>query len=576
MNMNEKIRIIYDMEIPMRDGVILRSNVFGPDDNKPYPAVLIHFPYLKDKFETHWGWLNPLPIARAGYRVVIQDCRGTGKSDGEMDFDFACQSQDGYDTVEWLASQAWCDGNVGMYGLSYYGFTQMMTAQAQPPHLKSIAPWMQTGLFKYSGGFTTGSLHLSWLLERARDRYAGDNSGLPRAEADALLERISAYLNDFGKLIAYVPEDQNPAAFIPGIPMLEDYARRIRECDSPTGCVKEGRPIDFSKIRIPCFFLGGWYDETSKNGPLENWNAIASTPGGEELLKKCRLVMGPWNHGEVLPIRVGERQFGNGASHPFGVSPSELLIRWFDSTLKGKELPDEAPVSLFVMGRNEWRRENAWPVAGVEKNVYYLSSNGKAGCVENDGRLETNIPKGEKEDVFVYNPEHPVPFRVPGISSECQNYENLEKRADILTYTSDVLEEDLEVTGLVEADIYVSSSCPDTDFMLKLTEVYPDGRSINITDGAVRASYNNTYVRQLLRPDEIRKLHVVLGNTSNLFRKGNRIRLDVTSSCFPKYDRNHNTADRIGSSADMQVATNHVHHTVQYPSMLILPVVPSR
>ena len=248
--MRMKITVWYDVDVPMRDGVILRCNVYGPEDQKAYPAILLRFPYLKDSFEYSWGRLNPLPLARAGYRVVIQDCRGTGKSQGEMDFDGPCQERDGYDTIEWLARQSWCDGNVGMYGLSYFGFTQLLAGQAQPPHLKAICPWQQTGLYKYSGGFTTGSLHLMWLLQRARDRLYSRECTLEESVRQETLKQVEYYLGHFGEVVSYVPEGENPAAKIESLPFLRDYLRRIAECDDP---VRPGRggPLIFPRSRSP-------------------------------------------------------------------------------------------------------------------------------------------------------------------------------------------------------------------------------------------------------------------------------------------------------------------------------------
>ncbi len=572
--MNEKIRIDYDVQIPMRDGVLLRANVFGPADDAPYPALLVRFPYVKNAYEHEWGKLNPLYFARAGYRVVLQDCRGTGNSDGDMDFDRLCQGADGYDTVEWLAAQPWCDGNVGMYGLSFFGFTQLLTAETRPPHLKTICPWQQSGLPRYYGGFTTGSLHLMWLLQRVQHRLQNGRSGFDKEEAAQLLNQVQGYLDDFAGCLMYAPEAENPAAFIPGLPVLEDYARRLREYDDPNGPIREGRPIAFENIDIPCFFLGGWYDETSKNGPIENWQAIAQTPMGAQKLKHCKMVMGPWNHGDKMPDTVGERSFGANAGLPYGHSIPDMLLRWFDYHLKGLDngVQDEAPVALFTMGTNEWRYEHSWPLPDT-KLSYYLHSDGAAASSLTSGRLDRHVPDNEPDDLFLADPNKFVPFRAAGISAECQNQISLEARPDVLTYTSEVLDTDLNVTGEVTAELYISSSCPDTDFVCKLTEVYPDGRSLNITDGAVRASYNNTYTRRLLEQGETRKLLVYMGNTCNVFKKGNRIRLDIAGSGFPKYDRNHNVAARIGTSAQTQVAENHVYHDAVRASKLVLPIV---
>lgn len=567
----KRICVHYNVEMTMRDGVKLCGNVYGPEDDRPYPAILLRLPYGKDSFEHDWGWLNPLPLARAGYRVVIQDCRGVGASEGRMDFDKVCQQNDGYDSVEWIAAQSWCDGNVGMYGLSYFGFTQLLAAEARPPHLKAICPWEQTGLYKYSGGFTTGSLHLVWLLERCRDWLLSESCDLELGVREKALRQVKYYLNHVGEVAGYFPQGENPAAQIEGLPILRDYLRRIREYDDPACPAREGRPIDFSRIDIPCFFLGGWYDETSKNGPVENWMSIGELPGGQERLKKCRMIMGPWNHGCGLPRNVGVRSFGNEADHPMGRSITELLIRWFDFCLKGVDdgISEEPPIMLFAMGDNQWRYEEAWPVPGVSSRKLYLESDGAAS--ENGGKLSEAVPAGGS-DHYTYDPMNPVPSRVPGISSECQEQTPLEEREDVLAYTSAVLAEKVEVTGEPVVELYVSSDCPDTDFMCKLTEVFPGGNSVNITDGAVRVSYNNTYERKLLAPGEIRKVTVRLGNTCNVFQKGSRIRLTVCSSGFPKYDINYNTADRIGAAANWAIAHNAVHFGGEYPSGLILPV----
>ena len=574
--MDKQISILYDIDIPTRDGVLLRANVFGPADDEPYPAILILFPYLKDAFEFKWGRFNPLPIAAAGYRVVMTDCRGTGHSQGEMDFDAPCQSKDGYDAVEWIAAQPWSDGNICMYGFSYFGFTQLLTGQTQPPHLKAICPWQQTGLYKYSGGFTTGPLHLSWLLERTRDRLLSPECTTDPTEKKRMLEQVSYYLEHFVETAMFMPEAENPAANIDGIPFLADYSRRIREHDDPACPAREGRPVDFSKITIPCFFLGGWYDETSKNGPIENWMAISALPDGASRLAHCKMLMGPWNHGTDMPAMVGCRNFGTQAESPMGKSITEHLIRWFDYHLKGIDngLYEEPPIMIFEMGKNRWRYFDTWPVPGITQKSMYLHSDGNAGTVQNSGKLP-ETPGTDSSDIFVYDPRKPVPSRVPGVpSSECQDQSPLEAREDVLVYTSAVLEDELEVLGNVLVELYVSSSCPDTDFMCKVTEVFPNGFSVNITDGAVRASYNNTYNRKFLQPGEIRKVLVDLGNTCNVFQKGSRIRLTVTGSNFPKFDRNHNTEMRIGACTQPVPAQNTIYHGGGTPSRLILPILP--
>ncbi|MDD6679441.1 MAG: CocE/NonD family hydrolase [Firmicutes bacterium] len=572
--MKKDITLTHDFEIPMRDGVVLRCDIYGPNDDAAYPVILLRFPYLKDSFPYQWGRLNPIPLAQAGYRVVVQDCRGTGHSQGKPDFDGEIQRTDGYDTIEFLAAQPWCDGNVGMYGLSYYGFTQLLAAEARPPHLKAIAPWQQSGLPKYSGGFTTGSLHLMWLLERARDRLYSPECTIPEPDRSRIRSQVEQYLGRFGEVVSFVPEGDNPAAKIEGLPFLRDYLRRVVECDDPEGPKREGRPIDFSKIDIPCFFLGGWYDETSKNGPIENWTAMASLPDGARRLRGCKMIMGPWNHGERIPDSVGWRSFGRQAVYPMGMDLTEHLIRFFDCHLKGVDngLLQEPPVTYFSMGTNTWHQAQTWPIPGTQPLRLYLSGTGSAAAAS-DGSLAPQ-PGADGSESYDSDPTHPIPARVPGISAECQDQRLLESRPDVAVFTSDVLTGDLNVTGEIRAELYVSSDCPDTDVICKLTEVFPDGRSLNITDGAVRASYNNTYCRELLSPGEVRKLQVRMGNTGNVFRKGSRIRLLVMGSAFPKYDRNHHVSARVGTSAEMVVSHDTLFCGTSHPSFLELPVLP--
>lgn len=560
------IQIQYDLEIPMRDGVILRANMYRPNEEGSYPAVLMRLPYDKNKFEAYWQVLNPLPLVRAGYCVLIQDCRGTGASDGQMDFDKECQGKDGYDTVEWIAAQPWCTGDVGMYGLSYFGFTQLLAAQEQPPHLRTICPWQQSGFPKYSGGFTTGAIHLLWLLQRVQDRLHGTRHGLPEKRAAELRALVDGYISDYGRYMCYLPLAENPAADIPEFPQLQDYVRRIREYDDPACPAREGRPIDFSKIEIPCFFLGGWYDDTSKNGPIDNWLALKA----ESKSAKSLLVMGPWNHGEKLPETVGVRNFTGNSALPCGRTVPDLLIHWFDIHLK--HVRDDLPeITYFEMGSNRWHTAKNWPPRNTSRHICYLHSSGDAA--DCGGWLNCDAPEhDEAADHFLYDPLHPAPSRVPGISAECQDQQPLEAREDVLVYTSEPLSFSLAVTGTVSAELFVSSSCPDTDFMCRLTEVLPDGSSVNITEGAVRVSYNNTYKRNLLKPGEIRRVIVHMGNVCNQFAVGNRIRLDITSSSFPKYDRNQNTAMRIGASAETAIAENAVHHSTIHASNLRLTI----
>ena len=573
--MSKNLRIDVDVEIPMRDGVILRADIYRPDDGEKHPALLVRTPYKKNRLVTRWGELSPIRLAKAGYAVVWQDTRGTGTSDGEYTF-FFDQGDDGYDSCEWVAQQPWCNGKVGGYGHSYFAYTQLAMASKKPPHLVCIAPFMQSAQPKYSGGFLPNALHAEWLVQQANRYLERIRDPERKKECEQALAKNTA---DLRAQYKFIPEIDMPAMQLTEyFPYMEEYRIKVAGYDDPSVPKVEGRPIDLTEVTTPALMYAGLYDTSSKNGPFENFITLTTLNKNEAVRRGTRLVVGPWNHGMRFLPNQGAQGFGNADGDRLDIN--DHLRRFFDYHLKGIDegIGSSAPVRIYVLGKNEWRDENEYPLARTRYTNYYLHSGGAANTLGGDGFLGLDAPGEEPGDKFAYDPGDPVPDRVPGgCAGGIQDWRPVEEsRSDVLVYTTSVLEEGVEAIGPFRAELEISSDCPDTDFVCRLTDVYPDGRSLNITEGAVRASYNNTYQRTLLQPGEVRKVTVEMGNSSVYFAPGHRIRLEVTSSCFPMLDRNHNTGNRVGTDTELRVATNTVHHCSTHPSRLILPVIPAQ
>lgn len=574
--MGINIRIDTDVEIPMRDGTLLRADIYRPDDCGRYPALLVRTPYLKDRMPTRWGELSPIRLAKAGYAVIWQDTRGCGASDGEYNFYFD-QGDDGYDSCEWVAEQPWCDGLVGGYGHSYYAYTLLAMAAKKPPHLVCIAPFMQSCYPKYSGGFLPNALHAEWLVKQA-NRYLGRMEEGPWKEECRRI--LAESTKDLRAQYYFIPEIDIPAMQLTKhFPYMEEYRIKVEKYDSPEGPAVEGRPIDLSQVTTPALMYAGLYDTSSKNGPFENFITLTQMNPNSSVREGTRLVVGPWNHGTRFEPNQGALGFGNANGELLDIN--EHLRRFFDFHLKGIDcgFGNSAPVRIYILGKNEWRDEQEYPLARTQYTDLYLRSRGKANTPDGAGVLSVRPPEeDEPGDMIVYNPQNPAPDRVPGgCAGSIQDWSRVEgMRDDILIYSTPVLEKGIEAIGIFKVLLEISSDCPDTDFVCRLTDVYPDGRSLNITEGAVRASYNNTYNRHLLRPGEVRQVTVNLGNSSIYFKPGHRIRLQVTSSSFPMIDRNHNTGNRIGTDSELRTAHNTVHHNRVYASKLILPVIPEQ
>ena len=547
--------VVLETDVPakMRDGVVLRADILRPDAPGRFPAILLRTPYGKA-----YEWRDSFAIraARAGYVVVAQDVRGRYASDGVFP-PYHQEGKDGYDTVEWVASLSYVNGKVGMAGLSYPGAVQWLAAMEKPPHLVTITPLMCFSSARHFF-FNGGAWDLSWIswfyLNIAPDVSARSGLAGPRTdlEADELWEKHRE------EWLGFLPLSELPA--------LRDTAAAYYDWLAHP---EDGPYWDFAnvearhhEIEIPALNLSGWHDEGY--GPA---GAIRNYRGTRD--NGSRLVIGPWRHGtpRLDRIREGELDFGVNA----GLDHDSLLLRWFDFHLKGEKngLDRDRPVSIFIMGENAWREEDDWPIARRVETAYYLRSGGK---------LSLEPPAGdERPGSYEYDPLDPVADPHGGVQGP-YDQSPLETRDDVLVFETDPLVNDLEVTGHIEAELFVSSSARDTDFVVRLLDVHPDGRAFNLmspTVEVIRARYRDGEDEvSLLEPGIVVPIRLNRLVTSNLFRAGHRIRIHVTSSLFPHFDRNPNTGEPIGKSARTEVARQEIHHSASHPSRIVLPVIP--
>jgi uncharacterized protein len=581
MLLKESIKLECNVPAKMRDGTVLYADVWRPDTGGRYPAILTRLPYIpcddSSALITSSGYMNFQRFARAGYAVVIQDCRGTGVSEGEPYF-FRQEFEDGYDTVEWLANQPWCDGNVGMYGLSYFALTQWAAAATQPPHLKTICPFGTQSAFRAFPFSERGDvfrlMHETFFLRMAANKLMREK--LTTKKWKSLYERITYYSDNMDEQFRFLPIKDSPVSKITEelgfAPLTSDL---LKNMENDNYWKQFGSPLPFEKVVVPCYHMCGWYDLVSGPGVFESYREMKERGGSHLARKNQKLLVGPWVHGVELISTVGEVNFGK-ASSGESIDVTGKHIRWFDYWLKGidNSVMNEPPVRIFIMGKNIWRDENEWPLARTKYTKYYFHSNGQANSRLGNGVLSTGLPDEEQPDIYLYDPGNPVTTNPPG-QEWMFDQQELEKRTDILVYTSAPLETDIEVTGPIQIKLWAASLAVDTDFTGKLVDVWPNSKAYNLVDGIIRARYRLSVSEpKLIEPGRIYEYSINLGNTSNVFKAGHKIRVEISSSNFPRYDRNLNTGHPIGQDAEINVAEQAVYHDVKYPSYIVLPVIP--
>ena len=575
----KSIKTETDVPAVMSDGVTLYADIYRPDANGQFPVLLQRTPYNKALPASRGASLDAIRAASHGYSVVIQDTRGRFASEGEF-YAFLDEPQDGYDTVEWCAAQPWCTGKVGMYGRSYVGATQWLTAITQPPSLAAIVPGITASDYyegwTYQGGALAWGFILSWTLGRLALANLGAisrNQVIPDGAREALIQAVDHMDDSFLSLpLKDYPDLKGPLA-----PYFYDWITHSRSDDY----WKRWRIEDFwPRINVPALNVGGWHDIFLK-GTCRNY--VGMTRGGAtpEARSGQRLLVGPWHHGPFGDVS-GEFYFGLGAAT---VDVDALHLRWFDHWLKGEDngVREEPPVRIFVMGANQWREEQEWPLARARYLDYYLHSGGKANTDLLNGTLSTGSPGSEPADNYLYDPRDPTPTRGGAlccgqafVAGGAYDQKDIEARPDVLVYSTPPLEEDVEVTGPVSLTLYAASSAVDTDFSAKLVDVAPCGCARNLTDSIIRARYReSTDTAALIEPGQVYEYNIDLVATSNVFLKGHRIRLEVSSSNFPRFDRNPNTGREPWEETEPIPAVQQVYHTSEYLSRLTLPVIPA-
>jgi putative CocE/NonD family hydrolase len=520
-------------------------------------------------------YLDPMRALDRGYAVVIQDVRGRHASDGEW-YPYVNEARDGYDTIDWIASQPWSDGAVGMFGISYHGATQWLAATEAHPALKAIVPGVTADSYYDSWTYLGGVFQLFWISGWASGFVLDDFA--PRSERHP---EARALLREWRR-DPFAIANHLPLGDMPALREVCDYYYDWLEHPTYDDYWKSFAPREkYDRITVPALNQGGWYDGFIR-ATLRNYEDIQEQGGSELARSQQHLVVGPWLHQALPEPSAGNGYFGPSASGA-AIDWHGMQIAWFDRWLRGEDngVDTDPSAYLFVMGANEWRAEEAWPPPDAETMTLFLRSGGRANSLNGDGELSADPPAvSESPDHFLYNPANPVPTKggahlggVPTLFQVgVQDQRGVESRGDVLVYTSDPLERDTEVTGYVTLDLWAATTAEDTDWTGKLVDVHPDGRTLNVCDGILRASYRDSLeTPSLVKSGEICQLRVEVGPTAMLFRKGHRIRLEVSSSNFPAYARH--TGSPHDQSAEMTPATQTVLHDADHPSALQLPVL---
>lgn len=547
----------------MRDGVVLRADILLPNAEGKFPALIYRTPYgkhfaLKDYKTFEKG------VAR-GYAVVVQDVRGRYASDGEF-VPYQNEGRDGYDTIEWAAKQPWCDGNVGTFGLSYPGAVQWLAAVDNPPHLRAMVPAMTFSTpqnFFYSGGAFDGSW-LEWIwMNIAPDIRRRKNLPGPRTHEEA----AESWKHQHERMETFLP--------LRDLPELRGVAPFYYEwlAHSPADTWWEWAELrnKYGRVHPAVLNLSGWYDEAyGPDGATTNFDGLLKERRDEKN-PRTQMIIGPWTHGGQEKTRAGERDFGASSA----IDYDELILRWMDHYVRGIDngVEREKPVRLFVMGKNVWRDEDAWPPVHVNSLTYYLRSESNSARFARLNQSSPNRPGSYNE--FASDPAHPVTD--PYDSYGAHDYRALAGRKDVLVYDSDPLLEDTEVTGPIHAEIYVSADVPDIDLWVRILDVAPDGTAFNLMSPGLdlqRASFRNEKTQpEWLKAGEICKLTLDRMLTSNVFRAGHQIRLQISGAFSPHFSRNLQSGESEITSSRICAARVRIYHDPDHRSRIELPVI---
>jgi len=587
-------RVVTETNVPMktRDGVTLFADVIRPDSPGRFPVLLSRTPYNKKGSDdpNGAGYL----FARYGYISIMQDCRGRFQSEGDYDTIFQ-EVADGYDAVEWAARLPWSNGRVGTTGQSYLGLTQYMIAcnDPMPPSLQVMAPVSASSDYHASWIYHTGGASMwGWIVPYAI--FKGLNT-LKRVGRADLREKVKEYveggefpimrqtrwgLNAFTPLTdewyRHLPIKDWGALLKEVAPYFADH---IKHADDGEYWYRANVNRHAASVSVPMLHVSSWYDIFGEGAPsayqsIKTQSRFAKARNGQ------RLIIGPWGH--LLPYNVpssrgtGDIDFGPSAL----IDLNETLLRWFDYWLKdiASGITEEPPVTVFTLGANRWQNLADWPPPNMRQVPYFLHSAQGANSLRGDGTLSTVPPSGEPADEYVYDPKDPVPSlggNNLAIDMGVQDQRPVEERKDVLVYTSEPLDQPLEITGPVSVILWASSSAVDTDFTAKLVDVRPDGYAQNLADGMIRARYReSSSAPRLMEAGKPYRFTIDLWATSNVFLPGHRLRLEISSSNFPHFDPNLNTGEAFGEGTKGIPAKQTVFHQDAMASHVLLPVIP--
>jgi len=557
-----QVTIENGVRIKMRDGVSLVADIYRPKNEGKFPVLLERTPYDR-KGDSDMAY----ELSSHGYVVVLQDTRGRYASGGEF-YPFRDESTDGFDTVEWAAQLNYADGKVGMFGGSYVGATQMLAAMAQPPHLIAIFPYVTSSEYYDGWTYQSGAL-MQWFT----------SSWTSLLTVDTLRKRVEESLRP-KEWVTMLPVENYPLLSQPVPASLAPYFRDWIEHERSDNYWQRWRVSDhYREMKVKALHGAGWHDLFLK-GSIKNYMGLHNEATAADVRAGQRLVIGPWAHAPTsMEGKVGDVVFGRSAV----LDMTGTALKWFDYTLKGiqNEYANASPVRIFIMGDNVWRDEYEFPLARTRYTKYYLHASRGANGPGGDGELSTTAPAAERPDQFNYDPKNPVPTiggRLccgvavpPGPFDQRPN----ESRPDVLIFSTPPLERDIEVTGFVSLDVYASTSAIDTDFTALLADVDQTGYARFLTDGIVRARYRNSTDRpEEIVPGQVYKYSIDLWATSNVFKSGHRIRLYVSSSNFPRFNRNLNTGEPMLGASRSVVARQTIYHDGKYSSSLTLPIIP--
>ena len=555
-----EVAIQANVPVKMRDGVTLIADIYRPKAQGKFPVLLTRTPY--NRRDPMTGTF----LASHGYVAILQDTRGRFDSSGEF-YPFKNESEDGYDTIEWAAALEYSNGMVGMFGGSYVGATQMLAAIAKPLHLKAIFPYVTASEYydgwTYQNGAWMQAFSSTWTTGLAQDT----------------LRRKAAGMSNFGEWLKRLPVEDYKLIGQPTVADVAPYFRDWIEHERSDEYWKRWKISDhYPELDIKALHSGGWHDIFLK-GSIGNYVGMRKSAATPEARNNQRLLVGPWAHAATSAEgKIGDVTFGKQAV----LDMNGTIVKWMDYALKDikNEFASDSPVRIFVMGENVWRDEKEFPLARTQYTKHYFHSTKGANTGSGDGTLSTKAPGAEKPDTFEYDPANPVPTvggrlccggTMPGPFSQQPN----ESRADVLVFSSPVLERDVEVTGYITVELFAASSAVDTDFTALIADVDASGYARFLTDGIVRARYRNSTEKvELIEPGKPYKYTIDLWATSNVFKAGHRIRVYISSSNFPRFNRNLNTGEPTMKGTKMVKARQTIYHDAEHPSAIVLPIIP--